>query len=196
MDLAGLLVDQKFQFFLFKIDKSVAIKAKGRGCPHCRGPLNWANYSRKPRLAGHAQIDASSIRFSLCCAADSCRRRLTPPSVRFFGRRVYAASAVALVTAAREGFVGDRFESLRRALGVTTNAVRAWRKWWSEVVPAAGTSWSWAVGRLFPVVDMSMTPLVGLAKLMASYGTVRGLSVFLLACAPIGTRDLTTVHLI
>jgi hypothetical protein len=34
-------------------------------------------------------------RLSLCCS--QCRRRTTPPSVRFLGRRVYLAAVVVLV---------------------------------------------------------------------------------------------------
>lgn len=194
MDLAALLSNPKFQVFLFKIDRALAIKSKSGGCPRCGGTLSWANYQRKPRFAERTQEGAPTLRFSLCCSLDGCRRRLVPPSVRFLGRRVYAASAVAIASAAREGFVGDRFGCLRRSLGVTANTLRGWRKWWQDVVPTIRTGWSWAVGWLFPVVDTSTPPLVGLVKLMAAYGAAYGLVVFILANSAVTVSDLTSVH--
>src|ERR1700726_3419348 len=56
--------------------------------PHySRGHIN-----RKPR--GGPQWDR---RYSFCCAEEDCRRRLTPESVRFLGRRVYAGLVVVLM---------------------------------------------------------------------------------------------------
>ncbi|HRZ54915.1 MAG TPA: hypothetical protein P5525_05600 [Candidatus Paceibacterota bacterium] len=47
------------------------------------------------------------VRFSLCCGKEGCRRRNTPPSVRFLGRWVYAGLVVILV-AAMTPLRGDR----------------------------------------------------------------------------------------
>ena len=49
------------------------------------GPLHQAHYERKPRDAPLIWMEEKS-RFSFCCG--HCRRRCTPASVRFLGRRV------------------------------------------------------------------------------------------------------------
>lgn len=48
---------------------------------------------------------------SLCCAR--CRKRRTPPSVRFLGRRVYLAAVVVLACVLRQGPTRWRVARLR-----------------------------------------------------------------------------------
>ena len=43
------------------------------------------------------------IRLSFCCDRDGCRKRVTPPSVRFLGRKVFLAVAVILISAITKG---------------------------------------------------------------------------------------------
>jgi hypothetical protein len=45
---------------------------------------------------------------SLCCSRDGCRRRMTPPSVRFLGRRVYLGAVLVLVSAMQQGSLPGR----------------------------------------------------------------------------------------
>ena len=71
-------------FFLKQVDAAEAEVCRSAGCPHCGGELHSATYPRKPHgLAPSLRADAR--RFSFCCSR--CRRRVTPPSSRFFGRR-------------------------------------------------------------------------------------------------------------
>jgi len=88
-----------FHIHLYDLDVETAEAVKQAGCLHCGGRLHQANYPRigfglRPQLAHlYAQ------RFSFCCA--DCRSRTTPPSVRFFGRRRFAASIFLLLCASR-----------------------------------------------------------------------------------------------
>jgi len=61
------------------------------------------------RSAARPGGEASVRRFSLCCGARAVRKRATPPSVRFLGRRVYlgAVVIVASMVALRSGRRGD-----------------------------------------------------------------------------------------
>jgi hypothetical protein len=98
-----------FWTLLFRIDEDLAAQTRAAGCVFCGGKLHSARYPRKPRgvvcgLGG----EAYERRLSFCCARDRCRRRSTPPSVRFLGRRVYLSAVVVLVTALAAGLTGRR----------------------------------------------------------------------------------------
>lgn len=56
-------------------------------------------------------------RLSFCCARPGCRRRVTPPSVRFLGRRLYVAAVVVLVTAMAPGVTPKRAAYLGELAG-------------------------------------------------------------------------------
>ena len=70
-------------------------------------------------------------RFSFCCV--DCRRRMTPPSVRFFGRRFRVAPLFLLVCALVLG--GARLEAIGRKWGIPVSTLRRWRRWWHETFP-------------------------------------------------------------
>lgn len=87
-----LLSDEKFSAILFEVDEGLSGNERERGCSRCFGPLHRADYPRKARGLAEAVLGRFERRFSFCCGR--CRKRHTPPSVRFLGRRVYAAVAV------------------------------------------------------------------------------------------------------
>lgn len=89
---------EKFFQHLLQIDLQVAQQTRDRGC-HCGGRLHCAHYPRKPRGVPDDCEAHMKRRFSFCCATPGCRRRTTPPSVRFMGRRVYVAAAVLMACA-------------------------------------------------------------------------------------------------
>jgi len=96
--------DAKFWQILLQIDEELASTVQSRGCPHCGGQLHCADYPRKPRgIAGALLGEAYQRRRSFCCAREGCRRRTTPQSVRFLGRRVYLGALVVLVVRAVPG---------------------------------------------------------------------------------------------
>jgi len=156
--LPAYLEDAKFWRLLWRFDEDLAAEVRARGCPLCGAPLHSARYPRKPRGVPRAVLGESHrYRLSLCCARDGCRRRETPPSVRFLGRRVYLATVVVLVTALSQGLVGARRSRLREQFGVGERTLRRWRRWWTEVFPA--TRW-WRAerGRFIPPVEAAQLP--------------------------------------
>ncbi len=96
-------------------------------------------------------------RLSLCCAREGCRKRTTPPSVRFLGRRVYLGVVVVLASAMRDGITAKRTEHLRDRLGVGRRTLRRWRAWWRGAF-AAGGFWKSVRGRFVPPVEVSALP--------------------------------------
>ena len=72
-----------------KIDNDLADDAIKAGCLSCGGKLHQADYPRSPHGLSEADAEHYQFRRSVCCG--KCRKRHTPPSVRFFGRRWYVA---------------------------------------------------------------------------------------------------------
>ena len=89
--LTTLLADCRFHEMLLGIDAELAAKARVHGCLVCGGRLHSARYPRKahgrPLSVRQKLGPEHNLRFSFCCAVDGCRKRRTPPSVRFLGRR-------------------------------------------------------------------------------------------------------------
>lgn len=119
------------EFFekLTEIDAAIVARAAAEACRFCGGPLHRGDYARKPRgglMA--AAAEAFCRRFSLCCGREGCRRRATPPSVRFLGRRVYVGAAIiiASVVALAMATAG----ASRRATGIAPRTTRRWLRWW------------------------------------------------------------------
>jgi len=126
-----------FFAFLFQIDVDLAAQAKALGCPDCGGRLDGSNYPRKPRGACCRLGPEYDKRLSFCCAERDCRKRVTPPSVRFLGPKVYLGCAVVLVAAMRHGLSRARLARLRQVLGVAASTVARWRTFWQELFPAS-----------------------------------------------------------
>jgi len=121
-------VIQRKQFlFLHDIDRDIAARTRAKRCQLCGGRLDSGDYLRKPRGLAFTPTEEQATRFSFCCA--TCRKRTTPPSMRFLGRRVYAGAVIVLVTAMR---VGHRVRELCLLLEVDRRTVARWRKWWRE----------------------------------------------------------------
>ena len=124
LDLGG-----EFFEMLLEADKAMVERVAAEGCLVCDGPLHRSDYNRKPRGALIApEGERFVIRFSLCCGREGCRKRATPPSVRFLGRRVYlgavviVASMVALSLRAARG--------ARDRTGVPARTTTRWLGWW------------------------------------------------------------------
>lgn len=121
------LADQTLFQLLEKFDKDLAEQTHRGGCWFCGAPLYRGDYERKPR--GGPQWD---VRFSFCCSRDGCRRRCTPASVRFLGRRVYAGLVVVLFSAMLHGVNAGRVQRLRQVLQMDRRTLLRWREWWLE----------------------------------------------------------------
>jgi len=153
---AELLGDARLYDLLQRIDEDLARQVRAAGCL-CGGPLHSARYRRKPR-GGPAELGASyEHRLSFCCAAQGCRKRTTPPSVRFLGRKVYLGAVVVLVSALRQGPTPTRVSVLHELFGVGERTLRRWRQWWQQTF-AEGAFWRAARGRILPVVAARELP--------------------------------------
>lgn len=152
-----ILEDSRLYALLLKIDGDLAELARVAGCA-CGGVLHRASYPRKPR-AGEvvAQPDGYDRRHSFCCAADGCRRRMTPASVRFLGPKVYLGAVVALVTALRHGANARRAAEIRRAIGASRRTLARWRTWWREIFTVT-PFWRTARARWVPPVSEAAMP--------------------------------------
>lgn len=147
------LADQRLYQLLEKVDGDLIEEARQRGCVHCQGKLYRSDYERKPR--GGPQWEE---RFSLCCGKEGCRRRNTPPSVRFLGRRVYAGLVVVLVAAMVQGLKPERVRRLREALGIDRRTLERWRQWWLGTF-VNSAFWRAARARFMPPLDSDTMPL-------------------------------------
>jgi hypothetical protein len=98
-----LLADARFHELLFAFDRDLAAAARLAGCARCGGVVHSARFRRKPRGAPAGLGAGFDQRLSFCCAADLCRKRATPPSFRFLGRKVFLGAVVVLVSAMRQG---------------------------------------------------------------------------------------------
>lgn len=145
-----------FWSFLFSIDQDLANSARQQGCP-CGGRLHSAKYPRKPRGDDNLS-EQYSRRLSFCCELDGCRKRLTPPSVRFLGRKVYLGAVVILVAAMRQGPSPRRVRELSQLFGADRQTIARWQVFWQELFPQT-QFWKVERNRLLPTMATEILPL-------------------------------------
>ena len=145
-----------FWSFLFTIDQDLAEKTRKQGCP-CGGRLHCANYPRQPRGDADQLPKPQRIRLSFCCDRDGCRKRVTPPSVRFLGRKVFLAVAVILISAMRQGPTPRRLRELSKHFNVDRRTIARWQVFWRDQFPRT-SFWKVARARLEPVVKIASLP--------------------------------------
>lgn len=135
--LPELLLGEEFFLRLTEQDEKIAESVAAAGCRHCGGPLHQSNYERKPRGGMFAVAgEAFSLRHSLCCGREGCRKRTLPPSLRFLGRRVYLEGVVLLASMVLQ--VSLTLRGARERTGVPGWTLRRWGSWWSESFPTSG----------------------------------------------------------
>ena len=152
----AFLNDSRFYQLLYRMDQALAAQVQAGGCA-CGGKLHSARYPRKPRGIGGTLDESYQWRFSFCCAEEGCRRRSTPPSVRFLGRKVYLSALVILVTALEHGLSPRRRQWLIETLDLWPQTIARWRRWWQEVFPAGGC-WQAGRGHFVPPMEVSRLP--------------------------------------
>lgn len=148
------VADAKLCARLLEIDEALAADVQSRRCPHCASRLDRGDFPRKPR--GGAVGAAGEIfdrRISLCCSAEGCRRRQTPPSVRFLGRRVYLGIVVLLASV-----IATASPSAPATIGVPVRTVRRWLTWW-RVTLISGAAFAVAAARFAPALDAARLPV-------------------------------------
>jgi hypothetical protein len=124
------LLDARFLSFLVRIDEDLAQETRAGGCRRCGGVLHRNRYQRKPRGGPRDLAEGFGHRLSLTCYL--CKKRHTPASVRFLGRRVYVAATVVLASALRAGLNERRVKQLTEWIAVPRRTLERWRAWWLQ----------------------------------------------------------------
>jgi hypothetical protein len=131
--IQNVMGDKRFYELLLGFDRQIADAAHADRCQKCGATLHWGSYERKPRGVPAGLGPEYRRRFSLCCAADGCRKRETPGSLRFLGRKVFLGAMVVLISAMQNGLKPDRMKRLKALVGVSRRTVMRWRDWWHTV---------------------------------------------------------------
>jgi hypothetical protein len=175
--------DANFWSFLFSIDQDLAESTRQKACP-CGGRLHCANYPRKPRGGPDDLPEPYRYRLSFCCDREGCRKRVTPPSVRFLGRKVYLSAVVILVSAMRQGPSPRRVRELSSLFGADRRTIARWQIFWREHVPHT-PFWKVARGRLLPSVQIAVLPRSLLEAFLSTDDPCRGWGRLLRFLSPI-----------
>jgi len=131
--IQNILVDKRFYELLLGFDRQIADAAHEGCCRRCGAKLHCGSYERKPRGVPAGLGPEHCERFSFCCAARECRKRETPESLRFLGRKVFLGAMVVLITAMQSGLTPARVRQLEALVGVSRRTVARWRDWWCGV---------------------------------------------------------------
>jgi len=153
----SLLADTTFHNLLLAFDADLAETARAGRCPICGGVLHSAKFVRKPRGRACKLGPEHNLRFSFCCAVDGCRKRETPPSLRFLGRKVHLAVVVVLIAIMRHGATVSRVAALTAEIGADRRTIERWRQWWRDSFTAT-PFWQAARAALMPPVEPGRLP--------------------------------------
>lgn len=148
----NFLFNTSFHLLLIAIDQELADQLLQQGCSYCGNKLHTSNYPRSPVGILPQLRHYYAERISSCC--NTCRRRTTPPSVRFFGRRWYPAPLHILISALMLGINERRLEQVKRHFGITVSEStwKRWRRWWRESFSAT-LFWQQAKGFALKAVE-------------------------------------------
>lgn len=177
-----ILQDSSFFLALLLFDRDLAERTRNKGCA-CGGRLHRAAYVRKPRGEPFGLPEGFCVRESFCCCREGCRRRVTPPSLRFLGRRVYLAATVVLVSAMIHGVTEKRATSMQELVGVSRRTLHRWRQWWRESFVQT-EFWRATRARFSPPVEDQKLPASMLERFDRS-GEPRGLLLVLELLKPL-----------
>jgi hypothetical protein len=168
---------------LLAIDQDLAETTRKNACP-CGGRLHSANYLRKPRGTPVQLPKPQCVRLSFCCERDGCRKRVTPPSVRFLGRKVYLGVIVILISALRQGPTPRRVRELSARFGADPRTVARWQVFWREHFPQT-PFWKVARARLVPAVEIVTLPYSLLDAFLSRRDSCEGWAQLLRFLSPI-----------
>ena len=154
---ATLLADRRFHEFLLTCDRDLAEQCRAGCCWKCGGRLHASDYDRQPRGRPVRLSREHDRRFSFCCAVDGCRKRATPPSLRFLGARVYVAAVVVLIAILQQGASAARLGRLSAVVAVPPRTIARWRRWWRTTFTAT-PFWQAKRARLMPPVAEHALP--------------------------------------
>jgi hypothetical protein len=122
---------------------------------------------RKPRGRLCRLPPEHDCRLSLCCARHGCRKRKTPPSLRFLGRKVYLAVTIIVIAILREGPTQTRMRRLTELIHLDRRTIERWRVGWRERFTAM-PFWRAARAAFMPPVDEARLPIAMLERFTGS----------------------------
>jgi hypothetical protein len=168
---------------LLAIDQDLAETTRKKACP-CGGRLHSANYLRKPRGTPIQLPEPLCLRLSFCCDRDGCRKRVTPPSVRFLGPKVYLGAIVILISAMRQGPTPRRVRELSLRFGADRRTIARWQVFWREHFPQT-PFWKIACARFTPVIKIVTLPYSLVDAFLLRHRICRGWTLLLRFLSPI-----------
>jgi hypothetical protein len=178
---------------LLAIDQDLAETTRKKACP-CGGHLHCANYLRKPRGTLVQLPKEQRLRLSFCCDRDGCRKRATPPSVRFLGPKVYLAAIVIVVSTMRQGPTPRRVRELSRRFGADGCTIARWQVFWREHFPQT-PFWKVARAQLVPVVEIVSLPYSLVDAFLHRHPRCRGWTLLLRFLSPITVPGALQIEL-
>jgi hypothetical protein len=173
----------RFWSFLFAIDQDLAETTRQKACT-CGGRLHCSNYLRKPRGTPVQLPQQQCLRLSFCCDRDGCRKRVTPPSLRFLGPKVYLGVVVILISAMRQGPTPRRVRELSAHFGADRRTIARWQVFWREHFPQT-PFWKVARAHLVPVVEIVSLPYSLVDAFLRNHSPGRGWTRLLKFLSPI-----------
>jgi len=134
--LAELLQNVSLYRVLHQIDQDLALACRRAECPFCHSPLHNAPYTRKPRGGPDSIPEEYSVRQSLCCSREECRRRVLPPSCLFLGRKVYWGAVILIATTLwQQNPQTNSINMLARKFKIPRSTVVRWIHYFRDVFP-------------------------------------------------------------
>lgn len=109
---------------------------------------------------------------------------MTPPSVRFLGRKVYLGAVVVLVAAMRQGPSPQRVRRLSELFDADRRTIVRWQVFWREHFPNT-EFWRVARSRLAPAVEDAALPRALLEAFVRASDGRAGWGKLLLFLSPI-----------
>jgi hypothetical protein len=173
----------RFWSVLLAIDRDLAETTRKNACS-CGGRLHCANYIRKPRGTPVQLPEPQRLRLSFCCDRDGCRKRVTPPSVRFLGPKVYLGAIVILISAMRQGPSPRRARQLSTHFGADRRTISRWQVFWREHFPQT-PFWKIERARLIPLVEIVTLPYSLVDAFLKRHHRCRGWPLLLRFLSPI-----------
>lgn len=89
---------------------------------------------------------------------DGCRKRTTPPSLRFLGRHIYLATVVTLISALMLGTTPSRLARLSIVPGLDRRTLARWRVWWRSAFTDSSFA-PVAMAAVMPPIDIAALPV-------------------------------------
>jgi hypothetical protein len=169
--------------FLLAVDRDLAETTRKNACP-CGGHLHCANYPRKPRGTPVQLPEPQCLRLSFCCDRGGCRKRTTPPSVRFLGRKVYLGAVIIVISAMRQGPTPRRVRELSARFGADRRTIARWQVFWREHFPQT-PFWKLARARLVAVAEIVTLPFSLVDAFLLRHHRCRGWTLLLRFLLPI-----------